>query len=190
MLYRILPLLMFVPFSAQAIECESISPLKVTMGDAYYDLDNNFSGEPVSKKHPLQQAINALGSVQFRSGQATNTICRSIDGVITPETRTYKLQEASSRFTNNGELDLSVWLHDVEGRDLKRQIMTLPLSMAWEPGRTKNEWLLSQRFRRLGASLVEKDFTLTVLDNGIGITQITYTNGYFAEESNWTLLKR
>ena len=197
MFYRIFALLMFVPFSVQAIECESESPLKVTMGDAYYDLDNNLEGEQVSKKHPLQQAIDTLEATQFRSGQATRTICRRVDGVAIPETRTFKLKDGTSRFTKHGELDLSVWLNDVEGRDVKRHLMTLPLSVDWEPGNNKKEWLLNHRSRKPGYgnrtrthSLVEQDITLTVLDNGIGITQITYTNGYFAEQSNWTLLKR
>jgi len=173
MFYRIFAILLFVPFSAQAIECESESPLKVTMGDAYYDLDNNLEGDKVEKNHPLQKAIDTLKAMQFRSGHATGTTCKRRDGVAVPETYKYELEEGSSRYTKFGHV-------------------------AWEPGNAKNQWLLNHRSRKAGrwpsgsrtGPLVERDFTLTVLDNGIGVTQTTYTNGYFAEQLNWTLLKR
>jgi len=197
MFYRILALLLFVPFNAQAIECESESPLKVTMGDAYYDLDNNLDGDIVPSIHPLQKAISTLEATQFRSGQATSTVCKRVDGEAVPVTRTLKLKDGSSRFTKHGDLDLSVWLFDIENRNVKKHLMTLPLSTAWEPGNTENEWLLNHRYRKPGrgkfritSSLIELDIALTVLDGGIGITQIMYTNGYFAEQSNWKLLKR
>ncbi len=197
MIYRIFALFLFVPFSAQAIECDSESPLKVTMGDAYYDLDNNLDGQVVPKKHPLQKAIKTLESTRFRSGQASKTVCKKVDGETIAVTQTLKLKDGSSRFTTQGDLDLSVWLDDIENRDLKKQRITLPLSTAWEPGNTKNEWLLNHRFRKPGHglynttnSLIELDITLTVLNGGIGVSQTTYSNGYFAEQSNWKLLKR
>ncbi|MEE9334912.1 MAG: hypothetical protein V3U65_12565 [Granulosicoccaceae bacterium] len=197
MFYRIFALLLLVPFNAQAIECESESPLKLILGDAYYDLDSNLEVGPVPAKHPLQQTIMELESAQFRSGQATTVICKSIDGEVVPVTRTYKLKDGSSHYTKHGDIDLSVWLDDIENRDSKKQLITLPLSIAWASGNTENEWFVNRRFRRLNggtfsstSSFVELDIALTVTDNGIGVRQTIYANGYFAEQSNWTLLKR
>jgi len=191
MFYRLFIILLFIPFSAQAIECESQSPLLVTMGDSYYDLDDNLDGDKVSKNHPLQKAIDTLQAMQFRKGHATSTICKRVDGVAIPETYTYTLRDGSSRYTKFGEIDINMWFNDAENRDIKRQNLILPLHVAWEAGNAKNQWLLNHRARRPGRGpFVEQDIILTVLDNGIDVMQITYTNGYLAEQSSWTLLKR
>ena len=214
MLYRILALILLAPINAHAIECESESPLKVALGDKYYELVSDAALDTPANAALVKQVKKMLGDARFRSGHATRVVCKKVDGELTAVTHEYNLKEIEGRHTLRGDINVKLLIDEHKRRVIRTHTLSFPNDIDWQPGSASNELILNHRFRtrnnargigvgsfesaiglnhknvEKSSTMVEMDYALTVQARGIGVTQNIYTNGYLVEQSNWTLYKR
>jgi|GEM_PF-6924926 len=187
-----------LPFNAHAIDCEKLSPLKVALGDKYYELDNNREGLKVADKHSVTQALNTIENTRYDDGQATRQYCKKVDGELTVVTDTLELKDSVAQLAPNGNMLVKTWAYNKESRITKKYVIAVPLSVTIQPGSSSNQLILNQRFRKAntgtagtaGTHMMEYDISLTVLDNSIEVVQDVYINGHFSELATWTFNKK
>lgn len=226
MLHRLLLLSLLAPVGAHAIECESLSPSRATLGEQYYDLDVQ-AKDTSDDEALIKRATDLLTKQRFRSGHATRTICKRVDGQLTAITHKYELENAYTSITSHGDLNMKVVVEDKENRTVKTQTLTFPKEPGWLSGSNNNTLRMNHRYRvrnglnaspvissvgssqfgyavisegidatlrsstgRSTSRLLEFDIELTVLDKGVGVKQLMFTNGVLVEQSNWTLFTR
>lgn len=226
MLYRLLLLSLLAPVSAQAMECESLSPSMAALGEQYYDLDIQ-AIDASQDKALIERATKLLTAKRFRSGHATRITCKRVNGKLTAVTHNYELENAYTSTTSRGDLNMKVFMEDKENRTVNAHTLTFYKEPGWLAGPTKNTLRMNHRFRvrnglnrspvltstpsgsfgytsvgdyvdpvlriqigRSKARLLEFDIELTVLDKGVGVKQLLFTNGVLVEQTNWTLFTR
>lgn len=206
-------LIVVTPFSL-ANQCGDVSPLLITLGEGYYDLESTPKSELFNQSIQPNELIETLKSRRFKNGEAQRTFCFGATSLAT-RVRNSELQLIEAARTNSfNEIVLKAYEYDASKKTSHRATVFIPLSTQSSTLIGNHGLSVNTRHRqpvrqainsniyesttaeldpvadRQGRGTHLREISMTARgDNngGVEIKQLIYVNGYLAEWFTWQL---
>ncbi len=176
-------------------ECGAVSPLFLSLGDAYFDIADTRTGKGMSQEAIAQnELLSRLSDMHRADGSGIRMQCVGSADQLRARLRTVSLEDVESRRTQYADIDseisVSAYEYDRPARRLVRATVTIPTRPQDVVHLTAQSLETSSRHRqatRKGSYLQETRIDASISDDTITIDQLVYVNGTLAQWHIWHL---
>ncbi len=184
-------------------KCGTLSPLFLSLGDAYFDVAKSL-GKPAESPEGIEQneLLSRLTSTRFSEGSGYRVLCKGSAEQVRAELHAVSLEDIEARHTSfpsrrqvrltslENTILVTAYEYDDSLRHLTRETVTIPtrphdvIHLAAQTLETSSR---RRQVTRYGSYLEETRIDASFEDNTISIDQAVYVNGTLAQWHTWTL---
>lgn len=183
------------PVSAAHQQCGVHSPLFLSLGDAYFDLDSA-NGATVTTASDLEKnrLLDRLSEQRFQDGWGFRVDCIEGHNQTSEQLSSIALEQITADRSNSSsfgnEINITAFEYDAVLRRLKRETVTIPTDSSKVLHLTENTLVSSSRHRQatpIGSYLEETRTDASMSEASITIEQSVFVNGTLAQWYTWHL---